>query len=220
MITMNNSNRSFRYIAGGCFSACAVVVAIDIAQRGYLDTWALPYGIAYAIIAVSMFASLPILTAVGSVAYAFSAIRVLSVIYAPVYILELFLAVVFSVILFLAGLMKKNAKMLGLVAGSVAVFRFVLYIFFSVMFGVGALLEFRDWFIYPLMIIGAFMFGLASDENPNKAKILPPSKLTNGGMNDSVQSRVERLTRLKNLLDSGIISNEEFEAKKKLILLQ
>lgn len=232
MITMDNSNRRLRYIAGGCFSACAVAVAIDIAQAGYASFYILChlFGIPYAIIAVSMFASLPILTVVGIVAYAipsfvFTVLFILWVfIYGETgftpYIMFYFLSSVFSVILLLAGLMRNKAKMLGLVAGSVAFFQFVYVIVMSAMSGLDKLLWIGVWVNYPLMSIGAFMFGFASDNNPNKAKILQPSTSTNDGLNDSFQSQFERLTILKNLLDSGIISNEEFEAKKKLILHQ
>ena len=68
--------------------------------------------------------------------------------------------------------------------------------------------------------LGTFMIGMAVD--CITVKVSTGTNEATGKVVSSTpaESQIERLTKLKGLLDSGVISQEEFETKKKQILGQ
>lgn len=67
-------------------------------------------------------------------------------------------------------------------------------------------------------IVDMVMLGLSI--NYDSTETVSGTKVVQGNLTSalSVESRIDRLTKLKGLLDSVIISQEEFDAKKKQIL--
>ena len=68
---------------------------------------------------------------------------------------------------------------------------------------------------------GAVLFALAADDFPNKISSMPavtPHKSSNTATSEYEGNQVERLAKLKELFDKGVISQEEFDAKKKQIM--
>lgn len=112
-----DKNKGIRYAAGACFAGLAVLESISLVQSNSFSIWTLLSFAGFAIIAVSMFASMTTLTAVGAGVLGISVLGVfISLI--PVIIdwplldwplkgffLDLIFMVIYSVILLLVGLM-------------------------------------------------------------------------------------------------------------------
>jgi hypothetical protein len=73
---MKDNNNTFKYIAGASFAVLVVLSVISMIQNGFYF-WSLFSLIGAALIAVSLFVSIPALTAIGSALYGVSAIRTL-----------------------------------------------------------------------------------------------------------------------------------------------
>ena len=225
---MEKNNSSLRYVAGACFAGEAVIVLIDLVQNGFYF-WTLLCLAGYALIAVSMFAALPILTTAGAGVYAITALRLLIIYFG--YIKEdgfawfpkrlLFTAILFLafwVILIVVGTNKKSAKQLSFVAGGVAILRFAIAMIGDKVAYGSFVLTFRDFLSYVLLIVGAFMIGMAIDCITVKVSTGTNVATSKAVSSTPAESQIDRLTKLKGLLDSGVISQEEFETKKKQIL--
>jgi len=224
---MEKNNSSLRYVAGACFAGEAVLVLINLVQNGF-SFWTLLCLAGYALIAVSMFASLPILTSAGAGVYAVTALRTLITYFGYIkddwfpkrYLFMAILFLAFWVILIVVGVNKKSAKQLSFVAGGVAVLRFAIAMIGNKM-GNGTFgLTFRGFLSYILLIVGAFMIGMAFDSVTAKVSVNTPNSSSVVAPKTPAESQIDRLTKLKGLLDSGVISQEEFDAKKKQILGQ
>jgi len=78
------------------------------------------------------------------------------------------------------------------------------------------LIHSSDYIVPVLMIAGSVLLALSS-ETDKKTKPIPANVKAavpaGGGL-----SQTERLIKLKSLLDSGVITQEEFDAKKKDIM--
>ena len=74
--------------------------------------------------------------------------------------------------------------------------------------------------IFSLLTWAAYVFlaFYVADKEPKDKPVVAPTANVNRGSANSNMSDIEKLTRLKSLLDSGAISQEEFEAKKRQIL--
>lgn len=220
-MTMEKNNSSLRYLAGACFAGEAVLALMN----GF-NFWSLLCLAGYALIAVSMFASLPILTTAGAGVCAITALRTLIfyfgyITWIPKWILFteiLFLA--FWVILIVVGTNKKSAKQLSFVAGGVAILRFAIWMIGNIVAYGSFGLSFRDFLSYILLIVGAFMIGMAVDCITAKTPTDTNAATSKAASSTPAESQIDRLIKLKGLLDSGVISQEEFEAKKKQILGQ
>ena len=85
------------------------------------------------------------------------------------------------------------------------------------MFGI-FVFQLSEFLINLGLILGVLMMGLAFGDNLFKHSETANSKANGNGNVSSEESQTERLIKLKELLDKGVISQEEFEAKKKQIL--
>lgn len=224
---MEKNISSLRYVAGACFAGTTVLCLISRFQYGF-GFWGSLCLAGYALIAVSMFASLPILTSAGAGLLAVNSIRNLIIYFG--YIIEdgfawfpkyrlfeeiLFLA--FCVLLIVVGINKKSAKQLGFVAGGVYVLSYAIYWIGNKVANGSFGLSFRSFLFFVLFTVGAFMIGMAVDCINTKASTGTNEETGTAAFSTPAEGQVERLTKLKTLLDSGIISQEEFETKKKQI---
>lgn len=128
---MNMENKkNLKYITGACFAAAAVIRLILQIQNGF-SVWGLLYIAAAALIAVSVFVSIPVLMTVGSGLYLALSLRSLiqytgTLSYPEVskhWFLGALLSCTIWTLLLIAGMNAKSAKSLGLVAGILAVVR-------------------------------------------------------------------------------------------------
>lgn len=238
---MEKNNSSLRYVAGACFGIYAILIIIYLvqnAQNGYsFNAWALLTLVGAVLIAIAMFASIPMLIAVGGFVSAVYSARTLggyvSAFYSAralisslgymdfflnrYFINELILLVVWILII-VSGVNKKSGKTLAMIAGALSALRFFVIIFGNKLdygsFGLNAI----GFLSYLVIIVGTFMIGLASESLLSDEKAVVKASVNAGTNATSAESQVERLTKLKTLLDSGVISQEEFDEKKKQII--
>ena len=274
---MEKKNNSLRYVAGACFGIVALIYINGIVQNmqeGYYRSalWTLVSIVGYALIAVSMFASVNILTSAGGGILAVGAARVLisnfgNIATPKIYLIKGFIELVVCILFVVIGLNRKNAKMICIVAGVLLAVRFLLFAIYFAYYGLfllgfeyfikgfiglvvctlfevvglnrknakmicivaGALLAVRfllgfEYFLSDianiLEIVGIIMMGLAlniDDAQDSSSKTASTSSIHSM---TPAESQMDRLAKLKDLLDNGVISQEEFDAKKKQILGQ
>lgn len=214
---MKENNNTFKYIAGACFAVLVVLSVIFKIQNGYYF-WGPFLMIGYALIAVSMFVSVPALTAIGSALEGVCAIHMLISYFGYLqdpwfpkgFFISPILYLVIWVLLLVASLNPKLTKKLGIAAGIIAA---VWSLFESVSLGL-TLTEFLD---YLALIVGTLMIGLSATDNAVKEiSATTASKATLVEKNSETQ--IDRLIKLKSLLNNGVITQEEFDQKKKQIL--
>lgn len=220
------NRKTLRLIAGACFAILAILNIVSSAQRFdlvLLLTTILT--IPLVLISVSMFTSNPILTTVGSVLQllcgAFSLI--LYIVQRDYYVnfgvllLTNILRLFIWLSLIIAGINTKSAKRMGIIAGVIAAVAFVANIIgnLTIIGSIG--ISFIGFLSSLVTIVGVLLVGL-SLEGLATRKV---AAVASGGkvkIQQGSDNTIERLTRLKALLDKGIITQEEFETKKKQIL--
>lgn len=216
----------FRYIAGGCFAACALFYFIDsIYYQNLFNFYSLSLILSFAAIAVGLFLSIPMLSTAGSVLLLIYQAVVLfndvkyNMAYgiftfdAPVSFYDcagFFISVLFflfSLFIFISCLSQRSAKNTGIIAAAVRILILILY-------------KYWYWRLTPqdvvLMLLecaGAVFLGFAFGKLKDKPKAAAVAPKPSG-----VSDIYEKLTHLKELLDKGIITQEDFDAKKRDIL--
>lgn len=229
---MEKKNNSLRYVAGACFGiralSCINGIVWDM-QNGYrLSPWTFISIVGYALIAVSMFASVDILTSVGGGIFAVNAARVLISNLSTIspfkrYLITGFIWLVVCILFVVIGLNRKNAKTICIVAGALLAVRLFVFIFCAfcdkIYYDVFSL-SFIEFLRNVIEIVGTIMMGLAlniDDAQESSSKTAGSSGIHS---RTPAESQMDRLAKLKDLLDNGVISQEEFDAKKKQILGQ
>lgn len=232
-----------RYIAAACFAGAAVISVIslirnisnDISYDAVSLIFSVLYMIGCALIAVSMFASVPVLTAVGGGLALLNAVRsLISFIklvaldsdYLSIVLFNISLSafqVVFFILIIIAGLNKKSAKVLGITASSVYGVRLLVYIIYRLINYGYISMGLTAWLHYLFMILGAVMLGLALyDMHAGSPAYASESKRPRAQVSDaelfSGNGPLDQLGKAKMLLDAGAISKEEFTARKRNIL--
>lgn len=212
------SKKSFRYIAAICFAAITVLeilqswqtIYIGFAYGLFLVSFQILLSIAgTALVAISLFASAPVLSSVGFILKSLSCI--LNVIDAfaalRIYLLG---CLVLAILLTIASFCAKAAKPLGFAAAGVGVVALICYIRFGATHGIA----WGNYLAPAINCVGAAFYGLCrntfsmSKKQATKQAVQLPVKA----------ARADDLLRLKALLDSGVITQEEFEAQKKKLL--
>lgn len=210
----------FRYIAGGCFAACALFCLIRLG----FSLYSLTYFLAFAAIAVGLFLSIPMVSAAGSalslilgIVDLFQFLHDLFSYYSFYFdfydftnLIDYLEAVIFSLILLISCLNRRCAKTMGIIAAAVQVL-YIIWVFGSCWYldwGVSL------WFVVQLLLecVSAVFLGFAFSE------LKEPEVTAAAPKPSGVSDTYEKLTHLKELLDKGIITQEEFDAKKKDIL--
>lgn len=231
---MEKKNNNFRYVAGACFVIKVLYIIISNIVAGYtlFNPSTLVTILGYALIAASMFASVDILTSVGGGILAADTIKsLISITKIMLYLWDYFRdsldfllsltpAFILSVVYILfvvIGLNRKNAKTISIVAAALLVVNFLV----TVLSNSSSDLHFGNiLFNYILLIIGTIMIGLALNIDDVKASSGKTASLNSINLTTPAENQIDRLTKLKDLLDNGVISQEEFDAKKKQILGQ
>ena len=201
------NKKTLQYVAGALFALLGILSLIFSSS---LTLWSIAFALGYLLIAVSLFASLPILTLVGGVVLVISVGRSLLLnirhgYFIPFLVVELIAFALLAV----AGLSPKASKPLGILS---AVF-YILYRIMSQLGTIKASFTLQSVLYTVLFIAGAVLLGVAFSSNKEKAA--PAAGTMSAG-----SDKIERLTRLKDLLDKGVLTQEEFEEKKRQILGQ
>lgn len=230
---MGKKNNSLRYVAGACFGIVALIYINGIVrnmQEGYYRSalWTLVSIVGYALIAVSMFASVNILTSAGGGILAVGAAEVFISNLGTIspfkrYLITGFIWLVVCILFVVIGLNRKNAKTICIVAGALLAVRLFVFIFCAfcdkIYYDVFSL-GFIEFLLNVVEIVGTIMMGLAlniDDAQESSSKTAGSSGIHS---RTPAESQMDRLAKLKDLLDNGVISQEEFDAKKKQILGQ
>lgn len=208
IITLINI-RAFGFI----FDLLEAVFEVDFIWDGVvflLTVLSIP---AVAILAIGCFTSLKPLKIIGAVlgflgalAAIIEAFAFYSVDFADVWeiYIVLFLSAIFWVVLLIVFIAPKM-KIVAFVSAGIKFITFVI-----------ALISYSPSFTgileYLLFIAGAIFFALEVNVQATSKFAQPPQSSTN------IPGTADRILKLKNLLDNGIITAEEFEAKKKQIL--
>ncbi|MBQ2117822.1 MAG: SHOCT domain-containing protein [Clostridia bacterium] len=212
-----------RCLAGACFALLAGLEAFSLltAYGGFpfvidfdfiLNYIVFPAGLI--LIAIGLFANLPILSAVGC------GVQIIRLGYDTVGSFLFFWTWSFSasnvlfllstILLMISALSRKNGKVFGLLSGILfGISRLILILFLSVSNPVFFLLS------TVVYTTGAILMGYAMKER--ELSHISARHVPSGGAL-AVSDRIDQLTKLKNLLDQGILTQEEFEEKKEKIL--
>ncbi|MBQ5953671.1 MAG: SHOCT domain-containing protein [Lachnospiraceae bacterium] len=220
------NKKTLRYIAGACFAIAAILLIVSMVKNGF-SVWSLLPLAGAVLIAASMFMSTSILTTVGSALYLVSAVKSLITYinyssgdhhyYSKLVVLFAVMYLAIWVCLLIAGINAKSTKSMGIIAGVIAAVRFIVIVISNLVFARYLGLTFTGFLSYFVIIAGAFLIGLSAEKIEIKKE---PASASNGKapIQAKTYNTIERLTKLKSLLDSGVITQEEFESKKKQIM--
>lgn len=209
-------NKTLKYIAAICFALIAVQDIVYVITDFYFLNLLPAVGSIFVVIA--LLTATPILSTVG---FALWSIDVLLpfvggqwILYNSTLFATQVMSLVLYILLMIAGIKPKSAKTLGLVAAILAVVKLVITIM-----GYGMIATYIFWGL--LLAAGAMLLGLTYDsfsqkEVMNKAVAAQNSNIPAQGILED--NNVEKLMRLKAFLDEGVITQEEFDEKKKQLL--
>lgn len=218
-------NKAIKYLTAACLGIIAIWNIVNLVDYFYI--WGLISTIGSVLVVIALLASVPALSAVG---FALCAVEPL---YACVRNFEglnyglsklIFLvwivAAIVYLLLMIASINPKSAKTLCTLATVFAIIRLIVLMVRNINEGYGITFGPVLWGL--VMAAGAMLLGLTYDGIAKKNAI---SKATNssGGDYSPVQavvedSNVDKLMRLKAFLDDGVITQEEFDEKKKQLL--
>ena len=217
---LENKKSNFRLASGVCYILGALY-GLFTQFSSYTWIGGILRIIALILVAVGMFLQFPLLSVIGSGIQILTRYRVILGIkflfqsfsmYQAIWWFSGLALMLYWVVFLLAVInIKGKRKNLGIASGCLLLILYVLtfcrvqYIIFE---GI-------------IPAAGAVLFALAADDFPNKISSMPavtPHKSSNTATSEYEGNRVERLAKLKELLDKGVISQEEFDAKKKQIM--
>lgn len=218
---------------------CILAAAASI--RGYVWYAAVIYAVGYLMIAIAMFASVPTLAAVGSAFLAalslYGMVRnVLTMIRYHgttdlwIGLISSCVSVILGILMFVACIRRDRASKIMIPAVVISAADMIWRIislhraggyFLPFFFARDAYAGGEAWFLtkvnlrgYLLPVVIYLLLGFALETMAEKARKSSSAPLPT----KSYDSPAERLTKLKALLDSGIVTQEEFDAKKAEIL--
>jgi len=217
---LENKKSNFRLASGICYLLGALY-GLFTQFSSYTRVGNILQIIALVLVAVGMLLQFPLLSVIGSGIQILTRYRAIlgikflfqsfSMYQALVGFRELALMLYWVVFLLAVLNIKGKRKNLGIASGclllilSILTFDRAQYIIFE---GI-------------IPAAGTVLFALAADDFPNKISSVPavtPHKSSNTATSEYEGNQVERLAKLKELLDKGVISQEEFDAKKKQIM--
>ena len=217
---LENKKSNFRLASGVCYILGALYGLFTL-FTSYIWIGSILQIIALILVAVGMFLQFPLLSVIGSGIQILTLYRVILGIkflfqsfsmYQAIFVFSGLALMLYWVVFLLAVInIKGKRKDLGIASGC------LLLILSILTFGRAQYIIFRG--IIPA--VGAVLFALAADDFPNKISSVPavtPHKSSNTATSEYEGNQVERLAKLKELLDKGVISQEEFDAKKKQIM--
>lgn len=218
-------NKNIRKITIACFAVLAVWDIIDLFDYfSFLMLLAVISGI---LVVVALLTKNTVLSAVGfglfvlqdtiSILMNMEAIFEGWVLFLILLLWILNLA--WDVLLLLVSIKPKSAKSLGTIAAGIATVRLVMVIIYNIIEGYEFSMESFIWGI--LLIASAMLLGLTYEglsKNTSVIKASAPIRGVSVAQKTFQTDNIENLLRLKSFLDEGVITQEEFDAKKKQLL--
>lgn len=206
MIAVKKNNDMLRYIASGVFFLQAI-----LSLFGGLNLYAVLYAIGLALVGVSFLVKKPTLATIGAVVVLLE--LVLNYLIAGFlfwyidtgrYFGLLHMALALAADILFIVLTVSGKKSMGYAAAAVAAAQYLAGIIF---------LHYSLSLTMLLRLAGLILAGLVCEEAAPKRRAAVPSAAQN-----SVADTIQRIEKLQGLLEKGIITQEEFDAKKKQLL--
>lgn len=233
---MENKEKQYRYIAGGLLAVELIRMLIQ-AINGSFSFWTVLSLVATALMVAAMFTEKYVLLAVGAglklpsslvslvsnIRVVFSNIKYFGDSRYTNYALALGLSNILSlavfVLLLLAVFQRDKAKKLCFTSAGLRVGVFVLTIVSYIIFGVNVRSILR---LIPSTLLGCasiVLVGIVMQAG-KKCENVSPAVPTAAPVTADTSARIDKLMKLKTLLDNGVLTQEEFDAKKKQLLGQ
>lgn len=234
-----DKNRILQYIAGICFAFISfkkIKTLLSILSISFSKSagWYVILCIGLVLITISLFTSTPILMIIGgvirgiySIHYVVSYISNIYDSLSRAYLIGEILVLVIAILLIVISLKKSVLMPLGIASSIIAAIRLIIILreaYVSSVYehafyasGLSTVIHLIGGYIESVaLVIGLLLIGLSAKTFVNDLK---DSQNSSGGDIPNGQSdQLERLTKLKALLDNGVITQDEFEKKKKQIL--
>lgn len=224
-----------RCLAGACF--CVLVLIFVVFEMTDKSIWSYLYGIGFFLLATGLLIDQPILSVVGCgvqiIRWGFiliTSLRDFVILFGlveysyyyrslPPFALYLF-SLIAIILLMLSALSQKSGKKFGILSGVFfAITEVIYFVFYHIVWPSVSIRFYPHPFLIPelltavFLVAGAILTGFSMKKRASRAARHVPS----GGAL-AVSDRIDQLTKLKNLLDQGILTQEEFEEKKEKIL--
>lgn len=218
-------NKNIQKITIACFAILAVWDIVNLLD--YFTFLGLLATIGSVLVVVALLKKTPVFSAVGFGLMALQGIgsileNVGSILdgWFPLSILLVWvLNITVNILLMIISIKPQSAKSLGITAAGIAIVRLVVLIIRNLAEGYSTTATTIIWGV--LFAASAMLLGLSFDsfaKEPQVIKTSTPAKVSPVVENTLQNSNVEKLLRLKELLDKGVITQEEFDEKKKELL--
>lgn len=218
-------NKNVKYLAVGIFGLLAIRrLTLLIDSFSFLGVFSV---IAFTLIIVALLQSMPILSAIG-----FSVLAIVALVnFAPIFpelkwllrydswllLPILFKDIVADILLACASINLKSAKTFGIIAACVEGVGLLAVIIRNIMLVYNTTIS--TIFFSLVFIVGALLVGyIYSNDTTLKPIVAMNSENKTSPQKSTNDNKIEKLMQLKLLLDNGVITQEEFEEKKKQML--
>lgn len=219
-------NKNIRIITIACFAILAAWDIFDLID--YFNFLMLISVIGSILVVIALLIKNTVLSTVGFGLLVFSGIisilqnigPLLGEGWIPVFVVFLWiLSLTRDIFLLLVSIKPKSAKTLGTIAAGFAAVRLVAIIINNLIEGYEFSFEAIAWGV--LITVSAMLLGLTYDGYANSVSVSKthvPVRENAVAQNTLQTNNVEKILRLKEFLDQGVITQEEFDQKKKELL--
>lgn len=204
-----------RYLTGAIFAVQFIVSAVNLAGRlGWYSWYQKPACIVEVLgillMAVSLFIGTYSLLAIGA---GMQSVGILLSIIFEMYTFSSILLFIAYALIALTTSQEKNSITIGIVSAAL----FIIKSFWDYCVGADSFWEALPYALngWTVLLATAAMLTCVVVQNTPQNK---PIKTSQPTIAQKTDNRIEELTKLKDLLDTGAITQEEFDAKKKQIL--
>ena len=207
--------KTIRYLTGMIFAVQFIVSAVDlVGDWGWHSWYEKPALIARVLgmllMAVSLFVGTHSLLAIGA---GMQSVGILFNIIFENDVLSSILIIIAYALIALTTRQKENAITIGIVSAALFIIRsFWFYCTAENSFWNALLYALNGWTV---LLATAVMLTCVVVQNTPQNK---PAKTSQPTIAQKTENRIGELTKLKELLDTGVITQEEFDAKKKQLL--
>lgn len=206
---------SSKYVIGGCFALCAIIYVIWVGSLGIIhDIYRLFHIASFFLMSIAFFTSVPFLFPIGAGA---GIMHCLMCLISWGVDFEFIFRLAFFTILLVCSVTKNNNKVLYILAGIFAGISHILPLIIDWKWFYGS----SYMLLYILLALLCVIACVLLYKNPSYMPIVGVTVRTPVNREKTpatLENDINRLTRMKELLDKGIISQEEFDHLKKEII--
>lgn len=208
------NKKTLQYIAAACFAVAALSVLLGTKVFNYIAILNLGGCI---LLAVGLFLAIPLLSASGGglllLSNSILTIRAIINDYPTILFVCYLLFAISSLFLIIACINRKSAVLFGIFS---AVFLIVGDIFWIIISNWATRTGLYFYLKFVSTAVGSILLGMVFTDSAKQPAAVAVSAAVTPKPNYS--DAIEKLTKLKSLLDAGVITQEEFDAKKASIL--